>query len=59
MNDQTDKTEGSDRGEESESNQAIKSVIFRDEGGNRYTVIAYRPYPFLGITDYALETAQR
>jgi len=27
----------------------------QDEDGNRYTVVVYRPFPHLSITDYALE----
>lgn len=27
----------------------------KDEDGNPYTVIVYRPFPHLSVTDYALE----
>lgn len=29
--------------------------LCEDEDGNRYTVIVYRPFPHLSVTDYALE----
>jgi hypothetical protein len=52
MSEEPEKTGGFTR---AESVSAIQPAVFRDEDGNRYTVIAYRPYPFLGITDYALD----
>jgi len=29
--------------------------LCQDEDGNRYTVVVYRPFPRLSITEYALE----
>lgn len=57
MADRTDKAERSDKvaGGGSAVEPTIHQALCRDEDGNRYNVIGYRPYPFIGITDYALE----
>jgi len=37
------------------SRHELYRELCQDEDGNRFTVVVYRPFPHLSITEYALE----